>query len=106
MSFVKDVLTQLQIREGSEDNSKIIFLISQQKHILNPHQRHLIEMVLMMGHKICCFFFVFFFFHEKNMANYPFIIPVTPIYLGWVVLYDHGLSCVSSFIFFMPTKQA
>ena len=31
MSFYR---TQLQIREGTEDNSKIIFLISQWKHML------------------------------------------------------------------------
>ena len=29
-------ITELQIREGIEDNSKIIFLISQRKHILRP----------------------------------------------------------------------
>ena len=32
-------ITELQIREGIEDNSKIIFLISQRKHILRPFIR-------------------------------------------------------------------
>ena len=61
-AFCQRCTNTAPIREGSEDNSKIIFLISQQKHIVNPHQRHLIEMVLMMGHKICCCFC----FHEKK----------------------------------------
>ena len=30
------LITQLQIRGGNEDNSKIFFLISQRKHILRP----------------------------------------------------------------------
>ena len=40
-----------------DDNSKIIFLISQQKRVVTPN-----ETVLMMGHKIC--------FLWRNMANY------------------------------------
>ena len=44
---------ELQIREGIEDNSEIIFHISEQKHMLN----RLEGWVLMIGHKI--------FFMEK-----------------------------------------
>ena len=40
-------ISELQTRLGIEDNSKIIFLISQQKHI------RLGDTVLMMSHKIC-----------------------------------------------------
>ena len=29
--------TELQITEGIEDNSKIIFIISQQKHVVTTH---------------------------------------------------------------------
>ena len=48
--------TELQIRGSYEDNSKIIFLIFQRKHMLWPLIRtvssRLDETVLMMGHKI------------------------------------------------------
>ena len=30
-------VTELQIRENTENNSKIICLISQQKHVVTPH---------------------------------------------------------------------
>ena len=45
--------TELQIREGIEDNSEIIFLISQRKHVVTPHYNRLIETVLMMGNNKC-----------------------------------------------------
>ena len=45
----KDPFTVLLIREGIEDNSKTIFLISQRKQMLRPLNRT----VLMLGHKIC-----------------------------------------------------
>ena len=47
------VCAELQIRGGIENNSKIIFLISQSKHVVTPHQNCLDERVLMMDHKIC-----------------------------------------------------
>ena len=41
---------ELQICASTGDNSKIIFLISRQKHVVTPH---LGETVLMIGHSIC-----------------------------------------------------
>ena len=52
--------SELQIRGGIEDNSRMIYLISQRK----PH--------LMMGHKM---------FLWRNIAYYPYIIPDTPSHL-------------------------
>ena len=47
------VCSELQIRRDVEDNSKIIFLISElKKYVVTSHQSCLDEMVLMMGHKI------------------------------------------------------
>ena len=46
--------TKLQIREGTEDNSKIFFLRYQQKtYVVTPHYNHLDKTVIMMGHKTC-----------------------------------------------------
>ena len=42
----------LQIREGIEDNSRIFFLISEQKHVVTPHENRLGKTVLMIGHNI------------------------------------------------------
>ena len=51
---VKMIPAELQITEGIEDNSKIIFLISQMKtNVVTPHLNSLGETVLMMGQKIC-----------------------------------------------------
>ena len=47
---------ELQIRGSIEDKLKIIFLISQWKHVVTPHKNRLEETVLMMGHKIWGFF--------------------------------------------------
>ena len=44
---------EFQIRGGIADNSKIIFLVSQQKHVVTPHYNRLGETILMMGHSIC-----------------------------------------------------
>ena len=32
-----NLVSELQIKGGIEDNSKIIFLISQRKHVVAPH---------------------------------------------------------------------
>ena len=49
-SYTIDPNAELQIRGSIEDNSKTIFLISQQKHVVTPHKNRLSETVLMMGH--------------------------------------------------------
>ena len=46
-----EAVTELQIRGCTEDNSKIIFLISHQKRVVTPHYNCLDETVLMMCHK-------------------------------------------------------
>ena len=46
----------LQIRGGIENSSKVIFfLFLNEKHVLTPHQNHLIVTVVMMSHKISFF---------------------------------------------------
>ena len=55
--------SELQISESIEDNSKIIFLISQHKHVVTPHLNSLAKTVLMRGHNIL--------FLWRNMENYP-----------------------------------
>ena len=72
--------TELQIRGGNEDNSRIIFLISQQKHVMTPHKNRLDQMVQMMGHK--------YVLKEKcgklciNCLFYPFL-------SGWFRIYEY-----------------
>ena len=45
---------EIQIGGGSEDNSKIVFLIAQQSHtVIAPYKNRLGVTVLMMGHNIC-----------------------------------------------------
>ena len=44
--------SELQIRQDIEDNSKVIFLISKQKHDVTPYQNRLDKTVLKMSHKI------------------------------------------------------
>ena len=51
------------MRGGVDDNLKIIFLISQQKHHVVITQNRLDKTILMRSHKIC--------FVQNNMANYP-----------------------------------
>ena len=53
MAALDEGMTELQIRWGIKDKSKIIFLISQRNHFVTPHQNRLDETVLMMGLKIC-----------------------------------------------------
>ena len=52
MRYKFHMYPELQIRGGIEDNSQIIFLISQ-KICCDPHQNCLAETVLMMGRNIC-----------------------------------------------------
>ena len=48
------IWTELQIREGMEDNSVVIFsYFSVKTYVVTPHYNRLGEMVLMMGHKVC-----------------------------------------------------
>ena len=57
---MKSLITELQIRRGNEDNSKIIFEISyfsKNTYVVTPHLNHLDKRVQIMGHKIC--------FHEE-----------------------------------------
>ena len=66
-----DPQSELQMIVSIEDNSKIIFLISQRKHMLWPFIGTGFETVLMMGHKIC-------FYGEKWLIFpyylcYPFL---------------------------------
>ena len=70
-----------------EDNSKIIFLICQQKHVVTPHLNRLSKTVLMMGHTM-------FLWKNTCMDNYTKIIPVAPSYVFVLVVvllfYVHG----------------
>ena len=59
------------MRGATENNSKIIYLISQRKHVMNPHLNCLKELLLMMVTK-------YVFLLWRNVANYPYIIPVSP----------------------------
>ena len=46
--------TELQIRGGIEDKSKIFFsYFSIKTYVVTPHKNRLGETVLMVGHKIC-----------------------------------------------------
>ena len=48
-----DPVSELQIRGGIDDNSKIFFLFLNENIYCHPSLNRLREMVLMMGHKIC-----------------------------------------------------
>ena len=51
------------IREGIEDNSKIIFsYFSMKTYVVTPHQNRLGETVLIVGHNLC--------FYGKFSLNY------------------------------------
>ena len=65
ISIQNTCIAELQTRGGIEDNSKIIFLISQWIHMLWP---------LINDGSQNMFFW-------RNVANYPLIISVTPSYL-------------------------
>ena len=42
----------LQTRRGDQDKSKIIFLISQLKHVVTPHYNHHVVMLLLMSQQM------------------------------------------------------
>ena len=48
----RDTRSEPQIREGTEDNSKVFFLISQRKHAVALHWNRRDETVVMMRHNI------------------------------------------------------
>ena len=51
---IKKKVPVLQIRGGTEDNSKIFFsYFSMKTYVVTSHKNCLIKTVLMMGHKIC-----------------------------------------------------
>ena len=59
-------LSELQIREGIEDNSKMTVLISHQKtYVVTPHLNRHSKTVLMIGHNI------HFKEYGKLSLNYP-----------------------------------
>ena len=66
--------SELLIRGGIDDKSKIIFLISQRKHILNPSLEPSQRDGSNDGSQNT-------FFYSKNIYYYSKIIPVTPSYL-------------------------
>ena len=77
--------SELQITEGIEDNSKIIFLISHQKHMFYPS----VELCRRDGsndgsQKT---------FLWRNFANYPYIISVIPSYLEGALVFKVNAEC-------------
>ena len=49
------------------DNSKVIFLISQCKHVVAPHSNRLDETVLMRGHKISVYGKIWIIFPKLSL---------------------------------------
>ena len=69
--MVSHLIAELQIRGGIEDNLKIIFLISQQKHAVTPQWNCLGQTVLMMG----CHIVLKEYYGKLSLNNpfYPFL---------------------------------